>query len=142
MERLTRRVTKKDTGEVLAYGLERDVSPSKVIRKLGLMEDAQERGFTNWISTTLLKPDDGAAVLATVYHRPWIADMGTEDEVRREGRYEVCQVWRKGDMYIKMDDRNPDLIVFIPLAEQEENIENPIEEVVAWTPLPNAYMEE
>lgn len=141
MERLTRRVTKKDTGEVLAYGLERDVSPLKAIRKLGLMEDAQERGFVNWISTTLLKPDDGSTVLATVYHRPWIADMGMEDEVRHDGRYEVCQVWRQRDMYIKMDDICPDMATFIPLAEQEENIEYPIEEVVAWTPLPNAYKE-
>lgn len=139
MARLTEKIINKNTGDIIGHRVRNGVSYIRAFNKLGMLEDIEEKDRTCGWFTGDCPPDDGATVLATVYHRPWIADIGTEDEVKYDGRYEVCQVWRDGDMYIKMDDRNPDSIVFIPLAEQEEDVEYPIEEVIAWAPLPLPY---
>lgn len=45
MERLTEKITNKDTGEVLAYRLKSNVSRIQADKKLGEYEDAEEQGL-------------------------------------------------------------------------------------------------
>lgn len=137
MARLTEKIINKNTGDIIGHRVRNGISYIRAFNKLGMLEDIEERdGIHGWFTCV---PEDETTFLATVYHRPWISDMGTDDEIRHEERYEVCQVWRKGDMYIKMDDMEIGSASYIPLEKQEEDIEYPIEELIAWIPLPLPY---
>lgn len=94
-----------------------------------------------WIPAEEQLPEDETTVLATVRHRRWICDydLGESEWYEHPEYYEVCTVCRDGDEYHKMDDSDYDNITYIPVADQEENIAYPIEEVVAWMPLPEPY---
>lgn len=94
-----------------------------------------------WIPVEERLPEDKTAVLATVRHRRWICDYdwGESEWCEHPERYEVCTVYRDGDEYHKMDDSDYDNISYIPVTDQEEDIAYPIEEVVAWMPLPEPY---
>lgn len=94
-----------------------------------------------WIPIENRLPEDKTVVLATVRHRRWIFeyDLGESEWYEHPEHYEVCTVYRNGDEYHKMDDSDYDNISYIPVADQEENIAYPIEEVVAWMPLPEPY---
>lgn len=97
-----------------------------------------------WIPVEEQLPEDETSVLATVRHRRWICDydLGESEWYEHPEYYEVCTVYRNGDEYHKMDDSDYDNISYIPVADQEENIAYPIEEVVAWMPLPAPYKKE
>lgn len=137
MVRLTEKIINKNTGDIIGHRVRNGVSYIRAFNKLGILEDIEEKDrIYGWFTSV---PEDGTTFLATVYHRPWISDMGTEDEIRHEERYEVCQVWRRGGMYIKMDDTEPGSTSYIPLEKQEKDMEYPIEEVIAWIPLPISY---
>lgn len=94
-----------------------------------------------WIPVEEQLPEDETSVLATVRHRRWICDydLGESEWYEHPEYYEVCTVYRDGDEYHKMDDSDYDNISYIPVADQEEDIAYPIEEVVAWMPLPEPY---
>lgn len=94
-----------------------------------------------WIPVEERLPEDKTAVLATVRHRRWICDydLGESEWYEHPEYYEVCTVYRDGDEYHKMDDSDYDNISYISVADQEEDIAYPIEEVVAWMPLPEPY---
>lgn len=94
-----------------------------------------------WIPVEERLPEGETAVLATVRHRRWICDydLGESEWYEHPEYYEVCTVYRDGDEYHKMDDSDYDNISYIPVADQEEDIAYPIEEVVAWMPLPEPY---
>lgn len=94
-----------------------------------------------WIPVEEQLPEDETSVLATVRHRRWICDydLGESEWYEHPEHYEVCTVYRDGDEYCKMDDSDYSNITYIPVADQEENIAYPIEEVVAWMPLPEPY---
>lgn len=97
-----------------------------------------------WIPVEERLPEDNTAVLATVRHRRWICDydLGESEWTNHPEYCEVCTVYRDGDEYCKMDDSDYDNITYVPVAEQKENIAYPIEEVVAWMPLPEQYKKE
>lgn len=102
---------------------------------------AEYRKAMQWIPVEDQLPEDETAVLATVRHRRWICDydLGESEWYEHPEYYEVCTVHRDGDECCKMDDSDYDNISYIPVADQEENIAYPIEEVVAWMPLPEPY---
>lgn len=94
-----------------------------------------------WIPVEEQLPEDETAVLATVRHRRWICDydLGESEWYEHPEYYEVCTVYRDGDECCKMDDSDYDNISYIPVTDQEEDIAYPVEEVVAWMPLPEPY---
>lgn len=140
----------KEAMEQLALYEETGLTPEEVIRvndfvksgtasllaKIARLEQERE-----WIPTDKVTPFNYTTVMATVKHRRWISDLETEDEVDHPERIEVCQVYYDGISYIKLDDTDYENLVHIPDREQEEDIEYPIEEVLAWMPLPEAYKE-
>ena len=140
----------KEAMQRLALYEETGLTPEEVIRvndfvksgtasllaKIARLEQERE-----WIPTDKVTPFNYTTVLATVKHRRWISDLGTEDEVVHPERLEVCTVHIDEDVYTKLDDSDYQNVTYIPLEEQEENIEDPIEEVIAWQPLPEAYKE-
>ncbi|MCI5996116.1 MAG: DUF551 domain-containing protein [Blautia sp.] len=107
---------------------------------LNAYERAQSQAG-KWIPVEEQLPEDKTVVLATVRHRRWIFgyDLGESEWYEHPERYEVCTVYRDGDEYHKMDDSDYDNISYIPVADQEEDIAYPVEEVVAWMPLPEPY---
>lgn len=81
-------------------------------------------------------PQDHTSVLATVKHRRWICDLDGDDPEEHPEHIEVCAAYREGELFIKQAETDPDMCTYIPIAEQEENLSYPIEEVIAWMPLP------
>lgn len=98
-----------------------------------------------WIPCSERLPENETCVLATVWHKSWIADYDSGNEewwTEHPERYEVCMVYRDGNKYKKLDDADYDNINYIPVAPQEDNLAYPIEVVVAWQPLPAPYQPE
>lgn len=94
-----------------------------------------------WIPASEKLPDDKTTVLATIWHKRWIADYDSGNEewwTEHPEYYEVCTVYRDGDEYIKIDDADHGNITYVPIL-QEENLAYPIEVVTAWMPLPERY---
>lgn len=140
----------KEAMERLAKYEEIGLTPEEVVRVNDFVESniesllakiAELEKEREWIPVSKTEPLLCTTVLVTVKHRRWISDLGTEDEVDHPERIEVCSVYFDGEYYIKLDDTEYGNLVYIPSSEQEEDIEYPIEEVIAWMPLPEAYKE-
>lgn len=148
MERLTERTA---LGEVIPKMDLRHNGHKKCMESLAQYEDTgltpQEiidgKLLTGWISVEERLPDDRAHVIATVRHRRWISDYNSDiPECEWEECpewYEVCGAYRDGDNYIKLDDEMHDITSVVPVAFQEEDLGNAIQEVIAWMPMPEPY---
>ena len=103
-------------------------------------EVAELRKKTQWIPVSEQPLDNGVTVLASVRHRRWICDYewGEKEWTEHPEHYEVCTVRRYDDNYVKLDEYD-DLATCVPVKKQEDNIASPIEEVIAWMPLPESY---
>lgn len=99
-----------------------------------------EREKRKWIPVEERTPEDRTAVIATVLHRKWICDhdLDESEQTIYPERHEVCTVYRDGDKYIKLDEGYTETIV-VPVGKQDDDIAYPVEEVIAWMPLPEAY---
>ena len=98
-----------------------------------------------WIPVSEKLPEDKTTVLATVWHKRWIADYDSGNKdwwTEHPEYYEVCMVYRDGNEYIKIDDSDYGNITYVPIEPQEENLAYPIEVVTAWMPLPERFREE
>lgn len=62
MERLTEKITNKNTGETIAYRLKAGSGKLKALQKLGQYEDKEERGFVDWIPVEV-PPDNDRYIL-------------------------------------------------------------------------------
>ena len=103
------------------------------------------RKLQQWIPVSEKLPEDKTTVLATVWHKRWIADYDSGNKdwwTEHPERYEVCMVYRDGNEYIKMDDSDYGNITYVSIEPQEENLAYPIEVVTAWMPLPEPYKAE
>lgn len=138
----------KEAMELLARYEETGLTPEKVIRVNDFVESniesllakiAELEKEREWIPVSKTKPLPYTTVLATIKHRRWISDMGMEDEVDHVERIEVCSVYFDGEGYTKLEDADWMNVTYIPAKEQKEDIEYPIEEVLAWMPLPEEY---
>lgn len=138
----------KEAMELLAQYEETGLTPEEVVRANDfvasgieglLAKIAEMEKERKWIPVNKTEPLICTTVLATIKHRRWISDMGTEDEEDHPERIEVCSVYFDGECYIKLDDTEYGNLLYIPSSEQEEDIEYPIEEVLAWMPLPEEY---
>lgn len=102
-----------------------------------------ERDDNGWIPVTDWMPKDGARVMATIVHHAWITDYrSTEildadktihpkytescEVIYREGRWEFC-------------DRECDYEKGYAYIEPDTDLSQPIDEVIAWRPMPEPY---
>ena len=95
-----------------------------------------------WIPCSEKLPETGTTVLATIWHKRWIADYDSGNKewwTEHPEYYEVCTVYRDGNEYIKIDDADHGNITYVPVVAQEDNLAYPIEVVLAWMPLPEPY---
>ena len=84
MKRLTEQIKNKETGEVLAYRLYTEVDRIRAYRKLGELEDLEEKGklFGIWIPCSERLPDSGVDVNITT--RSSIVGVGSFFEETNE----------------------------------------------------------
>jgi hypothetical protein len=118
MERLTEQIKNKETGEILAYRLFTEVDRIRAYRKLGELEDLEEKGelFGRWIPCSERLPEDRKEKLVYLSTGRITVAIYNEHRLPHSG-YSIGWGYRVPDGYIDFEK----------------------ETVIAWMPLPEPY---
>lgn len=115
------------------------LTPTEIIRKH--MNDKAEDG--GWIPVEKELPPLGQRLQATILHHEWVSDYDSswvpdEEKVYHPAYTEVCEIYSVGAMWYYAcaeDDYHRDVAYVFPL----KGLSSPVEEIIAWRPLPEPY---
>lgn len=110
------------------------------------MEIVKNHMNGGWIPVEKELPPLGQRLQATILHHEWVSDYDSswvppEEKIHHPEYTEVCEIYSVGAMWYydcAEDDYHRDVAYVFPL----KGLSSPVEEIIAWRPLPEPYRPE
>ena len=104
--------------------------------------ELEEKIKHQWIPVAERPPENEVRVLVTIMHHKWIADPGHRDQCIHPEWLETCEARRIGEKEWEYADKECEyetISAFSAIGDLNHTF--PIDEVLAWMPLPEPYKE-